>query len=406
MSFEGLREALRGDPQGAQPEFAEIVYRSRALRRRRLGLGTLAALTAAGLVLALTGPTRDLADPSPEPSPTVPPGPGPVARADTVTRMSFSTASSGVVITARCRGGTDCRPPYRIFATDDGAATWRPVRSPVEGTSEEPLSIEAVDRATFALSTESRFLITRDGGRTWTALADRLVTEPLAALPERSQIIVGCLAPPEGCGNLVFGRDPASGVTRPLATQPNLTDAAQQPMSSAAGRGLWVAAVGEDGVPVVAYSGDRGRSWRELDTPLPFSANGVQVLAAPGSDRVFLTNTALDSRASQVWRRDGPDGDWVPVAVPDASDLAAGQVTALPDGELLYTSGPDSVSTEDDGAGLRQVDKASVAGRDVGVVVRQVVDDVIYGLPFIGPPNVIFRSGDGARTWAVRTLPA
>ncbi|MFI5834433.1 hypothetical protein ACIA5A_12235 [Micromonospora sp. NPDC051300] len=317
-------------PTFRPPGVADAQRRIRDRRRRR---GLLAGLLATMLV----GPASALAVAQradrPEPRPTPSGSPGPTERL-TVRRVTlpgvpgelvdlrFVSARAGWSLFDTCveagESSQDCR--RTVARTVDGGVTWQ--RTGLPAVPDGLVQLLPVDADTLAVTTRTGYLVTTDGGISFTRhpyQAPPAAVRRAFATP--SGLYLGC--PPNGVsttcdrqrvlrvsGGLHFHQPP---VTLRSDTENVLVEGAD-------GR-LWLTVL--DGARLtVLNSADQGTSWREL----PSVAGPRQLALAPDGRDVWLVGTA---RQTRVWRlagdrwQAGPDlpSDTEGVAAPGAGLL-------------------------------------------------------------------------------------
>ncbi|MBC7268009.1 MAG: exo-alpha-sialidase [Streptomyces sp.] len=186
--------------------------------------------------------------------------------------VGFASDGSGFTLTAECdqRG---CRQHAAVL--EAGAGLWRPVRSPLPDLTADQgitagLTVLGPGRALITEGAEradrpGRTWFTDDYGGTWRRGSTR-PTGRTATVPTGAALVTDCREPSEdgnGCArSRLLVVLPDTGEHRVLTHRPPLTGVLS-PAGDIAENALFVA--GEDpetGLPALAMSGDRGRSWR------------------------------------------------------------------------------------------------------------------------------------------------
>ncbi|MFE6282374.1 exo-alpha-sialidase [Streptomyces sp. NPDC057877] len=203
---------------------------------------------------------------SPPPIPSAPGLPG-VSHA-----VDFAADGSGFTLSAEC-GDSGCR--QHVAVLEAGAGLWRPVESPLPDVTGDQgitvgLTVLGPGRALITEPSEhidapGRTWFTRDHGSTWQRGSTR-PTGRTTTVPEGAALALDCLdtaSDGNGCarGRLVAVL-PETGEHRVLTHQPPL-DGVLSPAGDVAENALFVAGKDPDtGLPTLAVSKDRGRSWR------------------------------------------------------------------------------------------------------------------------------------------------
>ncbi|MGC4886000.1 WD40/YVTN/BNR-like repeat-containing protein [Micromonospora sp. DT227] len=310
-------------PTFRPPGVADAQRRIRERRRRR---GLLAGL----LAVALAGPASALAvahrgdRPGPLPAPSVSPSEAtgrltvrtvtlPGVRG-ALADLRFVSSRAGWALFDTCPAEESVSGCRRTVArTTDGGVTWRPTDLPA--VPDGLVQILPVDADTLAVTTRGGYLVTTDGGRTFTSHpydAPPAAVRRVFATP--SGLYLGC--PPDGVrldcerrrvlrvsGGQHFRQPP---VTMRSDTEDTLVEGAD-------GR-LWLA-VWSAGRLTVVTSSDQGSTWRKL----PTVAGARQLVLAPDGRDVWLIRT---DRPNGTWR---PAGEgWQPGAdLPDDTATVA-----------------------------------------------------------------------------------
>ncbi|SBT49867.1 beta propeller repeat protein [Micromonospora auratinigra] len=313
--------------------------RVRDRRRHRRGLlAGVAALLLAGSAGGYAAAHRgDRPTPTPTPTPTVSPSPELTERKVAVpgvpgrlADLRFVSGTSGWALFDTCEpfdaGARDCR--RTVARTTDGGRSWRRTALPDVPTG--VVQLMPVDHQHLTVATVDRFLVTEDGGFSWT-------THPRTAPPDSIWLTVNAPDGPHlGCASPKEGAPPPAtcdvlkivlldGI--PLAHQPPVT---LHPRDEAAffpgldGR-YWLTLARNDQFTV--FTSDYGGGpWRKLPSVpgahrLTFSPDGVEA---------WLVRT---ERPNGVWRL--VDDRWQPgPLLPD--DTA--EVAAVGAGLLVVTS--------------------------------------------------------------------
>ncbi|MEV0153379.1 hypothetical protein AB0H57_06500 [Micromonospora sp. NPDC050686] len=349
------------------PGVPETQRRVRDRRRRRRGLlAGLAALlltgSAGGYAVAGRG-DRSTPSPAPTVSPTgkiterkvaLPGVPGRLAE------VRFTGAADGWALFDTCErrdlAAQVCR--RTVGRTTDGGVSWR--RTAPLPAANGAAHLLPVDNATLTVAVGGRYLVTGDGGDSWTS-------HPVSAPPEA----IWRSAAAEGGQHL--GCPAAQEGTRPTATCAELkvvlldgTPLAHQPPVTLQPGGDATFLPGSDGrYWLTATEGDRlrvltsdyaGGPWREL----PAVPAGRRIDVSPDGREVWLVRT---DRPNGAWRLVGDR--WQPgPPLPDDTH----EVAAAGDGVLVVTSTYGGVGFVADGRYLdipelraNPDDRASVA---------------------------------------------
>ncbi|MEV4413326.1 hypothetical protein [Catellatospora sp. NPDC049609] len=334
-----------------------------AVRRRRrirhAGLAALALVVVATpvVVLGLAGrgqtppvltpstpaAARPSAGPSASPPPPVAPAPQVETRPVRVPGVApgyvprtviFTDAAHGWALLEKCDGGCDSVPA----STADGGRTWRKVGADLDLRG-KTINLYPLDDQTAVLHlVRERFLLTRDGGATFSA-------HPLSAPPTEALLAGARAQGREGyvllCPGALGFEDGASGIeceqeqlikigSGPVSPQPKLGGAPNRPSTvyrGADGR-LWlVTSLNDEGQIRLQISTDDARTWRELPAPLTGRLPGL-LLPARGPDAWLV------GQEGALWRRTG--AAWNPQHGLPAETLPH-QVVVLRDGSLLLS---------------------------------------------------------------------
>ncbi|MFU8875310.1 WD40/YVTN/BNR-like repeat-containing protein [Micromonospora sp. SL4-19] len=386
------------------PGVPEAQHRVRARRRRRRGL--LAGVTA----LLLAGSAGGYAAahrgdrPEPTPTPTVSPTPdGKVTERKValpgvpgeLTDLRFVDARTGWALFDTCGSyDPDARGCQRTIArTTDAGVTWRRTAFPAAPTG--GVHLLPRDDETLTVMARDGYLVTVDGGATWTS-------HPLGSPPEATRrtfatpsgLFIGCPSPKGldgGARGLTCGRQQVLRVVDggALPHQPPVT--LSQEVESVLFEGgdgrLWLTVLEGDRFTVIT-SDDLGVTWRKL----PAVAGARNLAASPDGRDVWLVRT---DRPNAVWRlvrdrwQQGP-------GLPDDTD----GVAAVGGGTLAVTSTYGGMGFVADG---RYVDVPELrdllhSSSNYGVGVAVLPD----GTVLVTPANNMQLLGTGRgvdRTW-------
>ncbi|MFR9774446.1 hypothetical protein ACL02O_00085 [Micromonospora sp. MS34] len=214
-----------------------------------------------------------------------------------------------------------------VARTTDAGATWRSTNVPEIPPGFVQLLPRDGERLTLML--DRRYLVTVDGGVTWTSHSGESPAEEiLRTFSTPGGLRLGC---PHATGDIRGQMCRRWQVLRfdgrPLPHQPPVTvppDSEGALLEGADGR-LWLTLVERDQLTVVT-SDDRGDSWRKI----PPATGARRLTVSPDGREVWLVRT---DRPNRVWRLVGDR--WRPgPALPDDTS----QVTAVGAGALLVTS--------------------------------------------------------------------
>jgi hypothetical protein len=206
----------------------------------------------------------------------------------------FAADGSGFTLLAEC-GGTGCR--QHVAVLDAGAGRWRTAQSPMPDLPPDAgvtagLTVLGPGRAlitegTARMGLPDRTWFTRDAGRTW----KRGTTHPTGgtvSVPVGAPLVAQCLEPDEednGCArNRLLVVLPDTGEHRVLRGGPPLKGTLS-PAGDVARNALFVAGQDpETGLPALALSEDRGRTWRLAHLTDPAAQGSVAwVVAGPSA---------------------------------------------------------------------------------------------------------------------------
>jgi hypothetical protein len=263
-------------------------------------------------------PSRSSADPVPAGAapPRIPSAP---QLSGSPAGVVFAADGSGVALFAQC-GEKRCRQSVAVL--DQGAEAWRPVRSPLpDVTGDLGITVGLMGLGPGrALITEGvwppthRTWFTGDGGRTWRTGSEK-PSGTIPVVPEGGALVRECVEVLEDNSYCARARllvvMPDTGEFRVLATQPMLkgvvgpagevalTDSGTEggkesgsaPPASGTARTLLFASAEEQGtgVPLLAASEDRGRTWRT--TPLPGADPGSSVRVTVAGGTLYAVQT-------------------------------------------------------------------------------------------------------------------
>ncbi|MBQ0891533.1 hypothetical protein KBX37_00170 [Micromonospora sp. U56] len=287
------------------PGVAAAQRRVRARRRRRRGL-------LAGLVALLVGaPTGALAVAGRDDRPPTPPTPTPgrlterkvvvPGAAGALVDLRFVDARHGWALFDTCtrEAPTDCR--RTLGRTTDGGATWQGAALPV---GDGGAQLMPVDERTLAVATGGRFLVTTDGGKTFTSRPGGPPYRDAWSVAEtRSGFRLACPAEQEARGEDCDRFHLARLGRVPARTQPPLaldTNTRVDLVEGGDGR-LWLASL-RDGQATVVVSADGAATWRKLP---PLTASATLTVSPDGGDAWLV-----DDRRGAVWRLVGDQ--WQP----------------------------------------------------------------------------------------------
>ncbi|WP_406488623.1 WD40/YVTN/BNR-like repeat-containing protein [Streptomyces phaeochromogenes] len=240
--------------------------------------------------------------------------------------VDFAADGSGFALFAEC-GKKRCRQSVAVL--DRGADAWRPVRSPLpDVTGDLGITVGLMGLGPGrALITEGtwpptyRTWFTGDGGRTWRTGSEK-PSGTTPAVPEGGALVQECVRPADDGNACARSRLlavlPATGEFRVLAEQPPL-EGVVSPAGEPGGQLLLASGADpESGLPALAVSEDRGRTWRTARLPgtekhgwgLRVVANGSVLYATqPGQlpDEDDVKNGLLaihrSTDAGHTWQR-------------------------------------------------------------------------------------------------------
>jgi hypothetical protein len=439
--FEEVADSLPPSRLGA----AEVFAAGRRQRRRRAATGggaaalVLATLAAVG-VTSLT--SHETARPVPVSEGAVPAGtlhPGEsisqFAAADTKhLYVTFSVCGQSPCDTRTGSSITEnaAKVDFQLAGSDDGGRTWSDRGTPIEATRLRALgphtliaaapggiidptsSAQSSDGAGAAKSSWLVWMISKDGGRTWSRTASDSI--PRDTVPAGGSVICWAKFLAESC--TLHSVDLASGRLARLANQPGLTMDSDSVQIEQVGGRLW--ATGTDpqsGRPAVAVSADAGRTWQthvftESAVCTPKQCGALDLATADGRT-VFVTITESDGRQRYLYR--GTDaGSWPERVVPALARPVSGERLdsfMTNDGSLVLRQtvpvpGPGDDETvylwalRTTGSGFG---KAELEGLPSTVSpIRRASDGWLYTFDYLG--GALYGSSDGWH-WSALTRP-
>ncbi|WP_238017133.1 sialidase family protein [Dactylosporangium sp. AC04546] len=325
---------------------ADGVYRKawRRHRRRRAVATAVVVAVAAGLALVTLRTGPDAAPPPPTQVRT-----GPVLSA---------TATDAQHLYAGVRGCDGC--PAKLLGSDDGGRTWTvrqedfgdgQVEAPAPGVLMRTTNTPGDETGETGPKLIWHNHVSLDGGRTWRELV--LADEEVSTVPPQGWLQCAPVRRAEDRCRLL-AVDPVAGRMAPLASQPDLSVYAvsERPASP----GMWVSGYmfSPDRRPVVAFTPDRGRTWR------------VHVFDQPGAE--LAVASSADGRTGYAVLSTNTDPDATPPArlVVEVQQTTDGGATwrpvdpghTLPIGEGYYTSGDTYVAADGSHVVLIRDDRA------------------------------------------------
>jgi photosystem II stability/assembly factor-like uncharacterized protein len=401
----------------AQPDLATVRRRAGALRRRRtvtrVGGLALAAIVAAGLVSLRPWGSPDRSGPEVAATPSPSGGPvwsdaalgltvngmiqSPADPRGEITDVEFVDADRGFAVVADCTA-SDCRQ-LSVVSTADGGLTWAiyASRTPLPARLSAVPDLLAFGPDQLMLAYPEPYYSADGGNRWWPARASP--SQSVAVIPAGAQLRVQ-LGPSGGCGSgvvevWVF----EYGHRGDLAVQPPIAPCWTSGTPAADGS-FWVGGMDRrSGVPALAVTRDRGKTWQSPDLAgsaagaLPGAWAQVSTLGAYAYAVVVGPNGQLGSIYRSVDRgerftrtRDGASPATQPGSI-------SGEAVPMLSGGLLIvgTNGTWYVS-DDDGTTFRAAnDEIPKAGRLVRTPAGYVALD-LFGTGWAA------YSSDGA-TW-------
>lgn len=310
----------------------------RVRQRRRWRRGLLAGITAllvgtpAG-ALAVAGRHDRL--PITPPSPTVTPAGALTERkvvvpgaAGGLTDLRFVDARHGWALFDTCTRETPTGCRRTVGRTTDGGATWQGRELPV---TDGMAYLQPRDDRTLTVVAGQRYLVTTDGGATFTSHRVETPAEAARVAPASpSGFRLACPADKEALGQDCARFHLARVDDAPVPRQPPLAldaDAAAQLVEGGDGR-LWLATM-KNGRSTVVVTDDQAKSWRKL-SPVPAPAF---LTVSPDGAEAWLVD---GSQGGSVWRLAGDRWQQRP-GLPDDTGWV-GAVAAAGDGLLVVTS--------------------------------------------------------------------
>lgn len=315
---------------------AQRRVRDRSRHRRRLLAGLAALLlagSAGGYAVAHRGDRS-----TPHPTPTVVPSPnGKLTEREVILpgfpgklrELRFVDGRTGWALLDTCPAPDPAAEGCRrtVARTTDAGATWRPTNLPAIPAGSVYLLPR--DGETLTVMLDRRYLVTVDGGVTWTSRPVDSPSEPiLRTFATLGGLRLGC---PDAAGDVRVQTCHRLRVLRldgrPLPHQPPVTVRAGSDgalVEGADGR-LWLTLTERDQLTVVT-SDDRGDTWRKL----PSVAGAGRLSVSPDGREVWVLRT---DRPNRAWRLVGDRWRPGPVLPDDTS-----QATPVGAGVLLVTS--------------------------------------------------------------------
>ncbi|CAA9257982.1 MAG: hypothetical protein AVDCRST_MAG41-2268 [uncultured Corynebacteriales bacterium] len=272
----------------------------RPTRRRWVTTAGALVLAVVAAVLAARSTTGRSADPAPAP-----------ARRPVLVSVAVGPAAV-YALAARC-DGTVPACDYQLHRRAAGADRWDPVPwriGPLAGAGPAPtVTVSGAGAVTVVTAIDPpQVLRSTDDGRTVVSRPLR-PGPPVAALPADGVLRI---EPCDGCADRLTVVEPATGLARPLATQPPLGRYVLRSVDRA-GDVVWAVAVDRRST-AGAVSTDGGRSWRAVPVPGPSSPNQqLRVLAGADGSAWLVAGPYTGGPAQQftgVRRIDGPAGRW------------------------------------------------------------------------------------------------
>lgn len=334
-----------------QPELVDIAARARArTTRRRMQWGAMAAV----LVVAAAVPLLRGAVATDPPAADRPDGPV-ISSKPHLTGIEFVTPERGYAVESNCAySGTDCR--YDLLTTSDGGGSWatRPLPPTADGKiftrfygmyvlGENEVMI---DRTT--PDNRNERIISVDGGRTWSVVAEPIVAAPSPTISAAGALVSGC---PPIVGDVdvrcaTVATILPDGRTSLLANQPPLNHPVPGYYPTTEGT-WWVS--GQDpatGELAVAVSRDAGWTWTTRTLGLPVAEGWrdyvsvaehdgtlyVSVAAPNTTPRSMLTAMFVSTDDGRTWTRTRT------YAEDEVPRSAAGDLVVTRSGDVLVNS--------------------------------------------------------------------
>ncbi|GGM25575.1 hypothetical protein ACFFX1_09735 [Dactylosporangium sucinum] len=393
---------------------ADAVYVKawRRHRRRRAVAAAVVVAVVAGLGLAALRSEPDVVPPPPTQE-----GSGPV--------LSAAATDAGHLY-AGVRGCDGC--PAKLLGSDDGGRTWT-VRQEDFGDGQVDAPAPGVLlRTTETMGDETgqsgpkvirHNHVSLDGGRTWRELV--LVAEEVPAVPPQGWLQCAPYRLNERCRLVAV--DPVAGRMAPLASQPDLVVGAvsDQPASP----GMWVTGTvpGIGGHPAVAFTPDRGRTWRvhAFDQPqvvhLAVASSdgrtGYAILSTRADDTDPAATASAGLAARVLLTTDG-GATWRPVDPGHSLPIGGGYYISedtyvAADGTHVVLirddRGPRWYVSSDQGQHYRAERPDGLPERPVVTGLRAPVQSAVPGVYLMFDADAVYRSADGRR-WTRLPVPA
>ncbi|TDB75665.1 hypothetical protein [Micromonospora sp. KC723] len=382
------------------PGVAAARRRARILRRRRRGfLAGLVALLLGGPAGAFALAGTDNAPPTPAPTPSATPSPsdGPVIRRvapsgapGELRELRFVNARAGWGLFSTCAvGGSTSNCRSAVAWTDDGGLTWRAAAVPDTIRGHLQL-LPAPDGETLTVMAETGWLVTSDGGRTFSEHPRQSPPPPAQrALATLSGYLLGCpgaaaltvVDPGPVCGRRVLTN--VGGRRVPDQPPVELRIDQNQQLVEGRDRRLWLA-VHQRGRTVVLVRGSATTDrWRTL----PSVPGELTLLVSPDGRHVWLAGF---QERKPLWRLTGDSWRELP-GLPDDT----GSVAALDDGLLIVGGGSGTVGFLVDG---RYVDRPELrdgpgsTGPGVGVLADGTIELDYNGTKALGVGSGVERT--------------
>jgi hypothetical protein len=406
--LEAVRDAVQAvvEPVALEQRapFSDLVERASRRRRRRWQVAAGAVVLVVGGGLLLSKPVSDQIATPPAASKTT----TPVQHGSDqlIQSMLFADPQHGVAVVISCNGpGYRCAARATTLRTTDGGRTWQRLPNPAENGPGEMVRVWEVTEYGVVMVVEESYYYSTDL-RTWHL-------RPADPVDEGGAVES---IPADRRADTVKGRtvalDPLTNRYRRLAHQPDLPVAPSRWTTTSGPDHRVIAATDDDhGTMLLAYSEDRGRTWRKQDVPTRRNVEARMVLTSDSSDRIYLVEGDPSGRLEGISRLDHLGGTWSSVPVPERirADQSSGTmkvVRMLPDGELLFdVDGP--FRTEDAGTRLVNVTPMRIYGfLGTPTSLQNIGGTMIANIPpgIDQPAGVVplLVSTDSGRTWTLR----
>lgn len=342
-----LREEFGAPDSTVALERGPLIEGVRRVRRRRRMLTTAAAT--ALMVVAGFGAAQLI--PGPRHSPPI--GADNPGYRTVLEPPEFISRERGFVVAATCEveaegqpsqgagesaaEAPDCRHSLKV--TDDAGRTWQD--RPLPGGSDLVRDVEPFDGNTLVVRTDDERWLSRDGGRTWTAVTGSRGTATTIPAGGHVEVAFKGTDEPEGLDILA----PDGTVSR-LSLPPDLTlGVGFHPARAATDGSFWVPCTTAAKEACVAYSRDNGRSWEQArfnaQPPLPaveltrISTIDGRTILADVLYQGFASGSAEsdDPKPTQhLWRSADGGQNWQPIELPAGRHLGA---EVLPNGDAI-----------------------------------------------------------------------